>query len=244
MQLPHKVKTGNMAREHTVKSFEQELRQLEKTVLSMGEMTLSQMERAFRAIENRDGILAQSVMDQKARIKELETQVDTSSVRMLALRQPMAVDLRQIVSSIRIAVDLERISDYSVSIARKIEDLPEAALEGLLQPILTMEKLVTGMLRDVLDAYLERRSDKAGGAWQRDREVDTAYEDMLQELRDLMRRDPDLVRACTSLLFISKSIERMGDHVTNIAEQVHYMIDGTPLRRVREAGRSSCFPEG
>ena len=148
-------------------------------------------------------------------------------MRLLALRQPMAVDLRMITSAPKISSDLERIGDYATNIANRAVSLNEI---GQVKPLFTIPRMADfaqGMIKDVLDAYLSRDTEKARAVWLRDEELDEIYNGLFRELLTYMMEDPRSITPCTHLLFIAKNIERIGDHVTNIAETINFLVKGT-----------------
>ena len=160
---------------------------------------------------------------------------------MLALRQPMARDLRSVVGALRIASDVERIADYAANVAKRAIALSQMAPVRPVFQIPRMGAVARDMTRDVLDAYVTRNVEKAIEVWNRDEELDEMYSSLFRELLTYMMEDPRNITASTHLLFIAKNIERIGDHATNIAETVHYLVVGTPLRGVRPKGDFTSF---
>ena len=160
---------------------------------------------------------------------------------MLALRQPMAKDLRAIVAALRIAGDLERIGDYAKNVAKRTMALNQVPAVRLAASIPRMGKLVQQIIKDILDAYTERDADKAYAAWSRDEEVDGMYNSLFRELLTYMMEDPRNITPCTHILFIAKNIERMGDHATNIAETIYFVVHGVPMTETRPKGDTTSF---
>jgi phosphate transport system protein len=225
-----------MALEHTVKSFDDELKGLVEVVERMANLAEVQLQAAIQALVRRDGEIGNRIVHGDARIDDLEQQVSALTVRLLALRQPMAGDLRDIVSALKISSDLERIGDYSANIGKRVIALSQTAPFRLPAGIPRMGWLVQNILHEVMDAYAARDAAKALAAWHKDEEIDETYSGLFRELLTHMMEDPRNISACTHLLFIAKNIERIGDHATNIAEIVYYMVRGEPLDAVRPKG--------
>ncbi|HTO81697.1 MAG TPA: phosphate signaling complex protein PhoU [Methylomirabilota bacterium] len=230
-----------MVAEHTVKSFDDELKRLNQVISQMGGLVEMQLQSAVEALVKRDADAAGKVVRDDAKIDELELQSSQLVVRLLALRQPMAVDLRQIVSALKISSDLERIGDYAANVAKRAIALSQAPAVKPLYTIPRMARLVQQIIKDVLDAYVERDAVKAVAAWQRDEEVDEMYTSLFRELLTYMMEDQRNIGPCIHLLFIAKNIERMGDHATNVAEDIHYLVHGTPIDATRPKGDQTSF---
>ena len=230
-----------MPQQHIVSSYDEELNRLNQLIAEMGGLAESQLSAAVQALARRDAVLAGSVVEQDSRIDRIETEVDAFAVRLLALRQPMAVDLRNIVSAIRIASDIERIADYAANVAKRTLALAQMPAAAPARSIPRMSHPVEAMIKDVLDAYIHRDVEKALDVWRRDGEVDDIYTSLFRELLTYMMEDPRNIGACTHLLFIAKNIERIGDHVTNIAETIHYLVRGERLAEVRPKNDTSNF---
>jgi phosphate transport system protein len=230
-----------MSREHIVRSFALELRRLTTLVTQMGGVAEAQLETAVRAVAKRDVGLAASVMQSDVRLDEYEREIDAEAIRMLALRQPMAGDLREIVSSLKIGADLERIGDYAANIAKRSLVLAQVPPVRPAGAIPRMGRMVQEILKEVLDAYVERDLDKAIAVWRRDEELDDLYTSLFREVLTYMMEDPRNITPCTHLLFIAKNLERIGDHATNIAETIHFLVVGHSLKAVRPKGDTSSF---
>ena len=218
-----------MAGEHIVRSFDEELKRLTSTIGRMGGLAEAQIANAIQAVARRDTELAASVVEADRRIDDLEREVDNQAVQMLALRQPVASDLRSIVGALRIASDVERIADYAANVAKRAIALSQMAPVRPAHAVPRMGRFVQEMIKDVLDAYANRDVDKAVAVWSRDEELDEMYSSLFRELLTYMMEDPRNITASTHLLFIAKNVERIGDHATNIAELVHYQITGREL---------------
>lgn len=232
-----------MSTEHTVKSYDEELRRVHKAVLKMGGLCESQFAAAIQAVANRDPEVAAEIVREDAKIDEIEIDVDHLSVRLLALRQPMAVDLREIIAALKISAAIERIGDYAANVAKRAIVLAESRPVRPANGIPRMGRLVQRMIKDVLDAYTQKDAAKAKAVWLRDAEVDDLYSSLFREVLTYMMEDPRNITACTHLLFIAKNIERIGDHATNMAEMIHFLITGARLDGDRPKGDdSSIFP--
>jgi phosphate transport system protein len=162
-------------------------------------------------------------------------------VKLLALRAPVAGDLRLVLSTLRIASDIERIADYAKNVAKRAIVLAQIAPLKPTHAVPRMAKVVQEMIKDVLDAYAQRDVDRAVAVWQRDEELDEMYSSLFRELLTYMMEDARNITGSTHLLFIAKNIERIGDHATNIAEQVHFMVAGTPITLTRRKGDESSY---
>ena len=230
-----------MVAEHTVKSFDDELKRLNQVISQMGGMVEMQLQAAVDALVKRDAEAASKVVRDDAKIDELELQSSQLVIRLLALRQPMAVDLRQIVSALKISSDLERIGDYAANVAKRAIALSQAPAVKPVYTIPRMARLVQQIIKDVLDAYAERDAAKAVAAWQRDEEVDEMYTSLFRELLTYMMEDQRNIGPCIHLLFIAKNIERIGDHATNVAEDIHYLVLGRPIDATRPKGDQTSF---
>ena len=230
-----------MATEHTVKSYDDELKNLNQTIAQMGGLAEAQLQSAIEALVKRDTDLAAQVVQSDARIDALEHQISIMTVRMLALRQPMAQDLREVVAALKISSDIERIGDYAANVAKRAIALSHTPPIQPANGIPRMARLAQQIIKDVLDAYIEHDADKALEVWQRDEEVDGMYNSMFRELLTYMMEDPRNISPCTHLLFIAKNIERIGDHATNIAETIHFLVLGRPIEALRPKSDNTSF---
>lgn len=222
-----------MASTHIVKAYDEELQHLNNTIARMGGLAEEQLASAIQSAVKRDSELASETIENDDKVDRLEHELDDFVVRLLALRQPMASDLRNIIAALKIASDLERIADCATNVAERAIALNEIPPVKPLYTIPRMGGLVQQMIKDVLDAYIERDADKAVEVWHRDDEVDEMYTALLRELLTYMLENPRNITPCTHLLFIAKNIERIGDHATNIAEMVHFLVHGGPFRETR-----------
>ena len=238
-----------MSQQHTVKAYDIELKELHTALARMGGLAEAQIANAIEAAVNRDPELAARTIRDDDVIDELEHQIDDAVVRLLALRQPMGRDLRAIVSALKISSDLERIADCATNIAKRAIRLKDAPPVKPLYAIPRMGRYAQQMTKDVLDAYIEGDTEKAIQVWYRDEELDEAYTALFRELLTYMMEDPRNITPCTHLLFIAKNIERIGDHATNVAETIHFLVEGGPFRDTiprddpSEAGDTTTGPE-
>jgi len=222
--------------DHTVKSFDSELKRLIQEIAQMGGLAEAELAQAIDALARRDSEAAASVIESDRRIDSMEQDVSTLALRILALRQPMASDLREVVAAIKISSDIERIGDYSKNIAKRALQLNQLAPLRPVSSIPRMGRLAQQIVKDVLDAYVEKDANLALAAWRRDEEIDDLYTSLFRELLTYMMEDPRNIGPSTHLLFIAKNIERIGDHATNIAETVHFLALGRSIEETRPKG--------
>ena len=220
-------------RKHTVRAFDEDLADLSGRIMAMGGIVERQLANAVHALVQRDSEGAERVIRDDLEVDRIEEQVDELAVRVLATRQPMAVDLRTVAMALKISNDLERIGDYATNIAKRVKRIN---VHDPIKPFITiplMAEICRAMVKDVLDAYVERDAQKALKVWSRDPEVDEYYDQLFRELVTYILEDPKLTGACVDLMFVAKNLERIGDHATNIAEKVYYMVHGDQLSRAR-----------
>ncbi|MEJ2118764.1 MAG: phosphate signaling complex protein PhoU [Alphaproteobacteria bacterium] len=228
--------------EHTVRMFEEELKTLDSKIAQMGGLAEQLVSRALEALERRDPALAEATVRQDEQIDRMEREIEEMAISIIARRAPVALDLRQIMTAIRVAGDLERIGDLGKNIAKRAlavaeEHYPKQLLIGLRH----ITETALEQLKTVLDAYSERDVEKARGVWIRDKEIDAIYNSIFRELLTYMMEDPRNIGLCTHLLFGAKNIERIGDHATNIAEMIHYLVHGDPITEQRPKGDTTTF---
>ncbi|HEY5412638.1 MAG TPA: phosphate signaling complex protein PhoU [Caulobacteraceae bacterium] len=220
--------------DHTVRAYDEELDAITAELSRMGGMAEAEVAESIRAIVRRDLGLAEAVIGRDARLDALEVEIERKAIRLIALRQPVADDLRRTVAAMKIATNLERCGDLAKNIAKRAMVIAEAdPITPLSASIERMGDLVVGRLKDVLDALASREVDRAVGVWMADHEVDEHYDAIFRELLTYMMGDPRTITACAHLLFVAKNLERIGDHATNIAEIVHYEITGVELAEPR-----------
>jgi len=226
-----------MTEQHTAKAFDVDLQDLARMVAEMGGLAEKQIGDAIDALAKHDATLAQRVIAQDVGIDALQRQIEDMAVLTIARRQPMAVDLREIVTALRLSNDLERVGDLAKNIGKRVVVIADEFYPAkILRGVEHMADLVLTQVKDVLDAYARRDSAKAVAVWRGDDEVDAVNNSLFRELLTYMIEDPRNITFCIHLLFCAKNIERMGDHATNIAETVYYMIEGQPLADERPKG--------
>ncbi|KQY98369.1 PhoU family transcriptional regulator [Pseudolabrys sp. Root1462] len=226
-----------MNEQHTAKAFDVDLQDLSRMVAEMGGLAEKQVADAVDALAKRDTTTAQRVTAADVSIDNLQREIEEKAVLTIARRQPMAVDLRAIVGSLRLANDLERIGDLAKNIAKRVIALnAEFPPPKLIRGVEHMTDLVLEQLKAVLDAYAHRDDNKAMAVWRGDEEIDAVCTSVFRELLTYMMEDPRNITFCIHLMFCAKNIERMGDHATNIAETVHYIVDGRPITERRPKG--------
>jgi len=231
-----------MTNEHTIKSYDAELARLTAEIVRMGELAASQLEAAIDVVERRDERAAQRIVDNDDAIDALEHETSHDVVRLLALRAPMARDLREVFAALRIAADIERIGDYAANVAKRSIPLSMTAPVAPARGLRRLSELAVVAVRKVLSAYDSRDARKAHEVWEEDVHLDEAYTGLFRELLTYMMEDPRSITACTHLLFMAKNIERIGDHATNIAENVWYAVNGEPLQAPRKKGDVTADP--
>jgi len=220
--------------EHTVRAYDVELDAITAELSRMGGLAEAEVADSIRAIARRDVALAEAVIGRDARLDALEMEIERKAIRLIALRQPVADDLRRTVAAMKIASNLERCGDLAKNIAKRALVIAEAEpVTPLTRSIERMGELVTGRLKEVLDALASREVDRAVAVWMADHEVDEHYDAIFRELLTYMMADPRTITACAHLLFVAKNLERIGDHATNIAEILHYEITGVELTEQR-----------
>lgn len=232
---------SNVSEGHIHAEYDNEFKKLTKLLARMGGLAESQLANALIAIEKRDNKLAMAVKEGDKEIDALEHEIESLVVRMLALRQPMANDLRYVVSTLRTSSDIERIGDYAKNIAKRAMALNQLPAEPLLRGVLRIGRPVQAMLKDVMDAHLQGDTAKAVEVWEADEEVDALYTSLFRELLTYMMEDPRHITPCTHLLFIAKNLERIGDHATNIAEIIHFQVEGVSLGDRRPKADASNY---
>ena len=228
--------------DHIVSSYDAELQDLRRTISEMGGIAEKMLADAITALVRGDTALAQAVIAIDPRLDALQRAIEERAILTLVRRQPMAVDLRETVSAIRISGDLERIGDLAKNIAKRV-----LAISGRFQPqkivagVQHMSDLCEAQLKDVLDAYAQKQDEAAMDVWRRDGAIDALYTSLFRELLTYMMEDPRNIAFCTHLLFAAKNIERIGDHTTNIAETVHYLVTGENVAAERPKNDRSSF---
>lgn len=220
--------------EHIVKSFDSELQRLYGEIQRMGEIAIAQLDAAVDVLQRRDSDAARRVVANDDAIDALEHEVSNDVLRLLALRQPMARDLREVYAALRISSDIERIGDYAANVAKRSMILNQGAPVALAHGLPILAKLANELVKESLHAYNTRDADAAKAVRARDAELDMQYTAMFRELLTYMAEDPKQITPCTHLLFMAKNIERIGDHATNIAENTWFLVHGETLTEQRE----------
>lgn len=219
---------SNLA-EHIVSGYDEDLDALTASLSEMGSLAESMVKDSIRSVKKRDDDLAQSVIERDVLMNGLQAKIDDDAMRILALRHPMATDLRRTIGAIRIANDLERIGDLAEGIARRAISLNEIERIELAKGVARMGKLVNANLSRALDAHMRDDIDIAVMTWLGDEDIDEMYNSIFRELLTYMMGDPRTIGGCASLLFLAKNLERIGDHTSNICEVVYYTTKGTAL---------------
>ncbi len=215
-----------MEKGHIVKSFDVELTQLTELISKMGDLAVKQIDASVQALVRRDPELARKVVENDAEIDAIEGEVDRLALHVIALRQPVADDLRRALAAVKIAPDIERMGDYAKNIAKRSVALDKAPLSTPVVTIPRMARMVRDMTTDVMRAFADNDVTLAREVWERDVEIDDTYDAIFRELLTHMMEDPRRITPSTHLLFIAKNIERIGDLATNIAERIHFQVTG------------------
>jgi len=216
--------------DHIVKSYDQDLMELSRKIAEMGGLTETMLATAIKALVRGDTDLAQRVIETDVRLDVLERDIEEKAILTIAKRQPLAVDLRMIVSSIRLASDLERIGDLSKNIAKRVVAINgQFAPQKIVSGVVHMSDLALDRMKRIIDAYIQRDVQAALDVWNHDEEIDHLYNSLFRELLTYMMEDPRNIGFCAHLLFCAKNIERIGDHATNIAETIHYLVTGKSI---------------
>lgn len=231
--------------DHIVRSFDDELLALGRSISEMGGIAETMFASSVDALVRSDTQLAQRVIATDQRLDALEREIEEKAILTIAKRQPMAVDLRAIISSIRLAADLERVGDLAKNIGKRVvamngQFVPQKIVGGVMH----MSDLALDRLKRVLDAYMHRDVETALDVWNNDEEIDALYNSVFRELLTYMMEDPRNIGFCTHLLFCAKNIERIGDHATNIAETIHYLVTGKTITIERPRSNASYAPLG
>lgn len=230
------------ADKHIVRSFDEEIQTLNAQIGRMGGHAESILADSIQALVRRDSDLALRAIEADRRVDGLDAEIETEVVRLLALRQPMANDLRTIVSALKIAQSLERIADHAKNGAKRALVINRSAPMEQTRSIVRLSEVARGMLHDVLDAFANRDAKAAIAIRDRDEDLDTLYDGYFRECLTYMMEDSRTITATTHLLFIAKNLERTGDHCTNIAENIYYIQTGERLGSARPKGESLIEP--
>jgi phosphate transport system protein len=231
-----------MTERHIVTAYDEELQKVTRSVTQCGGLAEQLVSQSIVALTRLDTDVAQAVIDDDKKVDALQREIETMAISLIARRQPMAADLREVVAAIRIANDLERVGDLAKNIAKRViaiqdEFHPQKIVHGVEH----IAELALAQLKNVLDSYASRNVREADTVWARDQEIDALHTSLFRELLTYMMEDPRNITFCTHLLFCAKNIERIGDHATNIAETVHYLVTGEPMAEERPK-QSSVMP--
>ncbi|QGM47038.1 phosphate signaling complex protein PhoU [Methylocystis heyeri] len=228
--------------DHIVKSYDRDLETLGRRIAEMGGIAEKMLAEAMDALAAFDVTLAQRVVVADARLDALQRDIEESAILTIARRQPLAIDLRECIAAIRISGDLERVGDLAKNIAKRtVKIAGEARLPRAIIGLKSMHDVAALQLKDALDAYAQRDVERARSVWINDAELDALEDSVFRDLLTFMMEDPRNISFCTHLLFCSKNLERIGDHTTNIAETVIYLVTGEPMPTDRPKTRS---PDG
>ena len=219
---------------HIVKSFDTELARLTGEIVRMGEMAVAQLEAAMDVLDRRDSRAAERVIDNDDAIDDIESAIGQDVVKLLVMRSPVARDLREVLAALRIASDIERVGDYAANLAKRSMVLNLAPAVAPARGLTALAELASELMTEVIAAYRDRDVDRAMIARARDAELDSLYTGLFRELLTYMMEDPRHITSCTHLLFMAKNIERIGDHATNIAENVWFLAHGDDAMPIRE----------
>jgi phosphate transport system protein len=229
--LTAKERTGrDRMIEHTIRAFDADLQELGRMIAEMGGLAERQISDSLEALSRHDAALAGTIVAIDGRIDVLQRDIEEKAILTLARRQPLAVDLRDIVGALRVSNDLERIGDLAKNIAKRVEAVAgELNLPTVMRGVEHMTEMALAQIKDVLDAYARRDAAKAMQVWRSDGDIDAVNNSLFRELLTYMMEDPRNISVCIHLMFCAKNIERMGDHATNIAETIYYMVEGQVL---------------
>jgi phosphate transport system protein len=232
-----------MVSEHIVKAFDADLREIAQMIAQLGGMAEKEIADAIDALRRRDTELAKRVVVDDDALDALRRDIEEKTILTITRRQPVASDLREVVSALRVVNDLERIGDLAKNIGKRVNSLASDMIPNrLVRRVERMAGVVLVQIRKVLDAYARRDLAMALDVWKSDEEIDNFYTSLFRELLTYMMEDPRNITFCLHLIFCAKNIERMGDHATNIAETVYYMIEGRPLTGQRPKADTTTTP--
>ena len=216
-----------MENTHIVTRFDKDLSEIETLLVTMADLVAEQIKQSAKALQSGDAALAKVVAQSDSAINKLEERIDKKAIRLIALRQPMAEDLRSAITTLKVSTNLERMGDYAKVLSYRVHQIDNfKAIKPVLRGIVEMSEKVAVMLDMVMEAYVNRDLEKAQKAREADQEINDKTDALFRELLTYMMENPRNIEACTHLLFISKNLERSGDQATNISEQVHYLVTG------------------
>jgi phosphate transport system protein len=228
--------------DHIVKSYDRDLEDLGRKIAEMGGLAEKMLAEAMEALSLLNTDVAQRVVATDLRLDVLQREIEEKSIMTIARRQPLAVDLRECIAAIRISGDIERIGDLAKNIAKRTLTIAsETRVTRATIGLKSMQEIAGMQLKDSLDAYAQRDIDKARVVWSNDAQLDALEDSVFRDLLTFMMEDPRNISFCTHLLFCSKNLERIGDHTTNIAETIIYLVTGEPMPVERPKGRDSSL---
>ena len=214
---------------HIVSAFDEDLRRISSRIAEMGGLAEEQLGSAIEALQNRDSELASEVIQSDKRLDRMEAELEKNAVAVMALRQPMASDLREVIAALKIASALERIGDLAKNVAKRTLILNQSGPVRVMSSVVRMGKQTQTLMTEALDAYTARDTALSVSVWKRDVEIDEMHNSIFRELITYMMEDPRTISLCSQLLFVVKNFERIGDHTTFIAEMTYYAVQGRPL---------------
>ena len=218
-----------MATRHIVSAFDAELQAISARITEMGGMAEEQLGQAIEALQNRDSELAETIIRSDKRLDAMEMGLEQEAVQLIALRQPMAGDLREVIAALKISSALERVGDLAKNVAKRTLVLNQSPPLRVVSSITRMGRQAQALMAEALDAYMARDTGRAVAVWKRDVEIDEMHNSIFRELITYMMEDPRTIGLCSQLLFVVKNFERIGDHTTFIAEMTYYAVEGRPL---------------
>jgi phosphate transport system protein len=219
--------------DHIAKAYDNDIAALKSQLAEMGGIAEEQLANAIQALTRRDISLADQVISNDQKLDELERRIEEKAILTIAKRQPMAKDLREIMVAIRVSSDIERIGDLAKNTAKRTHAISEALPRKLSTGLARMGQMAQAQLNQVLNAYAQRNDELGLAVWRSDEDLDALYNSIFRELLTYMMEDPRNISLCTHLLFGAKNFERIGDHTTNIAENIHYLIHGKTIAETR-----------
>jgi phosphate transport system protein len=240
--MPDKAEASLSMSDHTSKAFDAELRELTRMVFDMGSLVEKQIVDSLDALSTRDVNVAQRVVALDPQIDALQQQIEERAILTIARRQPMAIDLREIIGALRIANDLERVGDLAKNNAKRVGPLADEADDAsLMLGVERLAEMALANIRQVLASYADRNLASALAVWNGDEEIDLRCTGLFRELLTYMMEDARSITYCIQLMFCAKNIERIGDHATNIAETVYYILEGRAISESRPKGDTTTF---
>ena len=220
--------------DHTIRTFDTDLGEVTRKVLEMGRLIKQQIEKATEAMHRHDVVLAEQVAAADSQVDAQQREIEGLAVTIIARRQPVAVDLRELVGAMRMTIDLERVGDYAKNIAKRVAALNNNfRIDAVMPQLELMVQQVIHQLDSALESYERRDVSKALEVWRKDQDIDALNSSLFRTLLTHMMEDPRSISSCTHLLFCAKNVERMGDHITNIAEAIYYIVEGHEVEEER-----------